>query len=328
MTGKVPENLPGWDTLNLYIANPYVPWHRRTSRIYLSGPMTGIPDYNFPAFNQAANMLRDLGHSVFNPADRGTQPNKTYEQVLREDILILLGGAEGVVTLPGWESSKGAQLEVTVAKALGIPVRSLSCWTDYTNFTPPKSPPKAAPKSEEAPANPLEGEPHVLQEALDITHGDRNKDYGPAVKDFDRTARLWTVLLEDLLKPGLSLEWQHVARCMRMLKESRICNAWKRDNYVDIAGYAGLEWEIAESQGKFEEHPCQPSSKKETTSSESSTNPEVQFVREWFKEVMQRSMEAVIQHVLKPKPKHEPSTLPEADRSPEKDGKDCKDRNA
>jgi len=31
---------------------------RRINRIYLSGPMTGIADYNFPAFNAAAARLR------------------------------------------------------------------------------------------------------------------------------------------------------------------------------------------------------------------------------------------------------------------------------
>ncbi len=40
-----------------------------TKRIYLAGPMTGLPDYNFPAFMKAAAYLRSQGAIVFNPAE-------------------------------------------------------------------------------------------------------------------------------------------------------------------------------------------------------------------------------------------------------------------
>lgn len=38
-------------------------------RIYVSGPMTGKPEFNYPAFNAAAKRLRDEGHFVINPAE-------------------------------------------------------------------------------------------------------------------------------------------------------------------------------------------------------------------------------------------------------------------
>ena len=38
-------------------------------RLYLAGPMSGIKDFNFPAFNEAAEHLRKLGYEVFNPAE-------------------------------------------------------------------------------------------------------------------------------------------------------------------------------------------------------------------------------------------------------------------
>lgn len=43
----------------------------RVGRVYLAGPMTGIADYNFPAFNAAAARLRAVGFDVVNPADHG-----------------------------------------------------------------------------------------------------------------------------------------------------------------------------------------------------------------------------------------------------------------
>ena len=93
--------------------------------IYLSGPMTGLPDFNYPAFNEAAKTLRDLGSYVFNPAEcfNGKQ-DLPKEEYMRADIKAVLE-ATVVVTLDGWENSSGAQLEVEVAKAIGTPVISL-----------------------------------------------------------------------------------------------------------------------------------------------------------------------------------------------------------
>lgn len=39
-------------------------------RVYLAGPMRGLPQFNFPAFDAGAATLEALGHEVFNPADR------------------------------------------------------------------------------------------------------------------------------------------------------------------------------------------------------------------------------------------------------------------
>lgn len=96
-------------------------------RLYVSGPMTGIPEWNFPAFNAAAEQLRAYGYDVVNPADGGADEATTWAEYLKEDLRLLLA-CDGVATLPGWTGSRGACLEVHVARALGMPVRARHEW--------------------------------------------------------------------------------------------------------------------------------------------------------------------------------------------------------
>jgi hypothetical protein len=99
-------------------------------RLYLAGPMTGIKDYNFPAFFAAAADLRARGHEVWSPAENdvcqdGFDPTKDKAQAhrhyMKRDLPAVLD-ADAVAVLPGWENSKGARLEVHVARECGIPI--------------------------------------------------------------------------------------------------------------------------------------------------------------------------------------------------------------
>ena len=42
-------------------------------KVYVAGPMRGIPEFNFPAFFAAADKLRGDGFAVFNPAERDNE---------------------------------------------------------------------------------------------------------------------------------------------------------------------------------------------------------------------------------------------------------------
>jgi hypothetical protein len=94
-------------------------------RIYLLGPMSGLPNHNFPAFHAAAKALRLLGFEVVNPAEldetSGTLP--TRQDYYARDLLYVPGCDMGVA-LPGWEHSEGARLEAAVFHALNRQVVS------------------------------------------------------------------------------------------------------------------------------------------------------------------------------------------------------------
>lgn len=87
--------------------------------IYLSGPMTGIPAFNFPAFHAEAARLRALGRTVFNPAESGLPASAAWSEHMRADLRALLD-CDHIHMLPGWSNSTGAWLELQVALALGF----------------------------------------------------------------------------------------------------------------------------------------------------------------------------------------------------------------
>ncbi len=110
--------------------------------LYLAGPMTGIPQFNFPLFDAAAKDLRSRGllitspHENDTPAvqaaawaspdgkldDAGKIAGETWGDILARDVKLVADECSGVVVLPGWGKSKGARLEVFVALQCKLPV--------------------------------------------------------------------------------------------------------------------------------------------------------------------------------------------------------------
>lgn len=99
------------------------------SGIYVAGPMTNLPEFNYPAFYAAEEQLRAAGHErVVNPAtlgDGGT--GRPWGFYMRQGITGLLTCTE-VALLPGWEYSPGANLEVHIAQSLKMVVAPLDWW--------------------------------------------------------------------------------------------------------------------------------------------------------------------------------------------------------
>lgn len=116
-------------------------------KIYVAGPMRGIPEFNFPAFHAAAAKLRAAGHHVFNPAERdiehhgvdiskgnvtgdeavaAEQHGFNLREALRDDLEFICLHADAIALLPGWHASRGAAAELATAVALGLRVIHLA----------------------------------------------------------------------------------------------------------------------------------------------------------------------------------------------------------
>jgi len=93
-------------------------------KIYLSGPMSGAKDLNYPAFHEGAAILREQGYEVINPAE-DDEPDNTWGQNLGADVTIIADEVDGVVVLPGWHKSRGARLEAYTALCCNKPVFDL-----------------------------------------------------------------------------------------------------------------------------------------------------------------------------------------------------------
>lgn len=94
-------------------------------RLYIAGPMTGIKDYNYAAFNDAERLLKSVGYEVLNPARQGF--GKEYQEYLELAIADVFA-CDGIALLPNWERSPGASAEVALADALRKDASELAIW--------------------------------------------------------------------------------------------------------------------------------------------------------------------------------------------------------
>ncbi|WP_421153134.1 DUF4406 domain-containing protein [Aeromonas dhakensis] len=91
-------------------------------KVYVAGPMTGLPEFNRPAFFAAEAHLKSLGAQVMNPA---ILPDGWCHEAYMRIAIPMLMECEAVAFLPGWQQSKGARQEFTRAHAFGMDLYQL-----------------------------------------------------------------------------------------------------------------------------------------------------------------------------------------------------------
>jgi hypothetical protein len=187
-------------------------------KIYLSGPMTGYTDNNFPFFNKFAKNLEG-SHEYFNPAvevDGGWGNCLRYalKEMFDCDCVLLIGQ---------WQKSKGVALEVYNAQQVDMPVYIITGEDKDRIYV------------RELQDSDFETE-DILNEANNLVYGNRQASYGHPKDDYDKTSAFWNILLKEKLKEELTAE--DAIMCMMAVKMSREMNRHKKDNLVDLAGYA------------------------------------------------------------------------------------------
>ena len=100
-------------------------------RIYLSGGMSGMERREYiRRFREAERILRRHGYGCINPCrvwacrwpwiyramEWALGKRLAYAVVLCYDLLLLMIRADGIAMIPGWQASRGAQIENYVAR--------------------------------------------------------------------------------------------------------------------------------------------------------------------------------------------------------------------
>lgn len=88
-------------------------------RVYISGPITGVPDY-MDKFAETEKELKEKSYTVVNPAkiNYGMPEDMTYEEYMEIDIR-LIELCDAIYMIRGWEMSRGANREYGYALGKG-----------------------------------------------------------------------------------------------------------------------------------------------------------------------------------------------------------------
>lgn len=228
--------------------------------IYLAGPMSGYPNYNYDTFHAVEDHLRWCGYKwIKNPARHfdGDQ-SLSWEVYIAKAINALLD-SEALVALPGWRESVGARLEVAIATAIGHVVYS-AIEDDKEGYryvlrhvSDAKSLTAAIIGMGEHPLIPSDGietqktqRPH--EEAATLVLGDRQADYGHPLDNYSRLSLVWTGMLAGKLAPSAFITAEDCVMLLTAMKLVRQMNRPKRDNIVDAHGYLMVNEMIGEER--------------------------------------------------------------------------------
>ena len=120
---------------NILELAPRASTQKKTTTLYLAGPMSNLPEFNFPEFKRIAKALRQRGYTVFNPAEKdgevvesgggyasgdaiaASKDGFDFRSAYLWDVTAVIQ-SDGIYLLNGWEQSPGARGEHAVAVAM------------------------------------------------------------------------------------------------------------------------------------------------------------------------------------------------------------------
>lgn len=91
------------------------------TRVYISGPITGITDNNASAFEAAEKLIASIGLVPVSPL-RNCPMFAKWAEYMRFNIPRMLQ-CDCVYAIPNWRKSKGARIEIQLALDLDLSIR-------------------------------------------------------------------------------------------------------------------------------------------------------------------------------------------------------------
>lgn len=85
-------------------------------KVYIAGPMSGLPDENRKSFHVVDVKLSNKGIAVLNPA---LLPDGLEQSEYMDICCAMVRSVDMVFMLKGWQNSEGAMAEYHLAKKLG-----------------------------------------------------------------------------------------------------------------------------------------------------------------------------------------------------------------
>lgn len=97
-------------------------------KYYISGPISGYKNKNQEAFEEAQAAILQLGINAVTPFDLNIvepAPPTDWVANMKRDIRFVTT-VDGIVVIDGWKDSKGANVEVAIARIFEIPIYELN----------------------------------------------------------------------------------------------------------------------------------------------------------------------------------------------------------
>ena len=101
------------------------------SRVYIAGPMRGIKNDNHEEFDRIEKMWKEAGHIPVSPAymaralGKGNGNFESDDAFMRQVMIIdtvVICNCDAIALMKGWETSRGATMELALAQSIGLEV--------------------------------------------------------------------------------------------------------------------------------------------------------------------------------------------------------------
>jgi hypothetical protein len=242
--------------------------------VYISGPMQGVPEFNYPLFNRVAQRIAftqepnpgkpakgtEWAVVPINPAANFKGATDLSREVYLELALRQVDEAKAIVLLPNWHQSPGARLELARAMHNGLDVyywheddefpdeyEFVLCSHEALREIMAKTAQPVSEDRAQRDQHEYEGELVEEEAARLVRNGERQKNYGHPRGDFDKIAQGWTAIF------GVTVTAEQVALAMVWLKMARLLsNPAHHDSLVDLIGYGICYDRLSEPQDNME----------------------------------------------------------------------------